>query len=83
MTQTQMTTIQIATFGSEGQEAIAAGIRNFPVHKLALICYESNKDKADDFSNEIMARRWLALSLETKVIPADTPASDSNGFDVE
>ena len=63
MTQTQVTTIQIATFGSEGQEAIAAGIRNFPVHKLALICYESDKDKADDFSRKIRTVLGLAVSI--------------------
>ena len=58
-----MTTIQIATFGSEGQEAIAAGIRNFPVHKLALICYESDKGKADDFSRKIRSVLGLAVSI--------------------
>jgi hypothetical protein len=63
MTQTQVSTIQIATFGSEGQEAIAAGIRNFPVHKLALICYESDKDKADDFSRKIRSVLGLAVSI--------------------
>jgi hypothetical protein len=63
MTQTQASTIQIATFGSEGQEAIAAGIRNFPVHKLALICYESDKDKADDFSRKIRSVLGLAVSI--------------------
>jgi len=63
MTQTQLTTIQIATFGSEGQETIAAGIRNFPVHKLALICYESDKNKADEFSRKIRSILGLAVSI--------------------
>ena len=63
MTGAQVTTIQIATFGSEGQEAIAAGIRNFPVHKLALICYESDKDKADDFSRKIRSVLGLTVSI--------------------
>jgi len=58
-----MTTIQIATFGSEGQEAIAAGIRNFPVHKLALICYESDKGKAGEFSRKIKSILGLAVSI--------------------
>ena len=53
MVQTQITTIQIATFGSEDQDTIASGIRNFPIHKLALICYDYNKEKADDFSRKI------------------------------
>ena len=63
MTQTQMTTIQIATFGSEGQDAIASGIRNFPVHKLALICYESDKDKVDEFSRKIRNILGLPVSI--------------------
>jgi hypothetical protein len=63
MAQTQMTTIQIATFGSEGQEAIASGIRNFPVHKLALICYESDKDKVVEFSRKIRNILGLPVSI--------------------
>lgn len=50
---TQLKTIQIATFGSEGQEGIASGIRNFPVHKLALICYTEDKQKAEEFTRKI------------------------------
>jgi len=63
MTQTQISTIQIATFGSENQDAIAAGIRNFPVHKLALICYESDKEKADEFSRKIRSILGLPYSI--------------------
>ena len=63
MTQTQMTTIQIATFGSEGQDAIASGIRNFPVHKLALICYQSDKHKAEEFSRKIRNVLGLPVSI--------------------
>ena len=33
----QLSTLQIATFGSEGQEGVALGIRSFPIQKLALI----------------------------------------------
>lgn len=51
----QLKTIQIATFGSEGQEGIASGIRNFPVHKLALICYTEDKQKAEDFARKIFS----------------------------
>ncbi|MEM3160415.1 MAG: hypothetical protein QXJ74_06500 [Nitrososphaera sp.] len=50
---TQLKTIQIVTFGSEGQEGIASGIRNFPVHKLALICYNEDKQKAEEFARKI------------------------------
>ena len=63
MTQTQISTIQIATFGSEDQDAIATGIRNFPVHKLALICYESDKEKADEFSRKIRSILGLPYSI--------------------
>lgn len=50
---TQLKTIQIATFGSDGQEGIASGIRNFPVHKLALVCYSEDKQKAEEFARKI------------------------------
>ena len=63
MAQTQMTTIQIATFGSEDQDTIASGIRNFPVHKLALIYFEYDKEKADDFSRKIRAILGLPVSV--------------------
>jgi hypothetical protein len=53
MIMTQLKTIQIATFGSEGQEGIASGIRNFPVHKLALVCYSEDKQKAEEFARKI------------------------------
>jgi hypothetical protein len=43
MAQHQLTTLQIATFGAEGQDGIALGIRSFPVHKLVLICFASDK----------------------------------------
>ena len=63
MTLTQMSTIQIATFGPEDQDTIASGIRNFPVHKLALICFESDKEKADDFSRRIRTVLGLPISI--------------------
>ncbi len=53
-------TIQIATFG-EMQEAIVAGIRNFPVHKLALICYEDEKAKAEEFARKISSTLGLPI----------------------
>jgi hypothetical protein len=60
---TQLKTIQIATFGSEGQEGIASGIRNFPVHKLALICYSEDKQKAEEFGRKIFG----VLGIKTTV----------------
>ena len=63
MVQTQITTIQIATFGSDDQDTIASGIRNFPIHKLALICYDYDKEKADDFSRKIRSILGLPVSI--------------------
>ncbi len=57
-------TIQIATFG-EMQDAIVAGIRNFPIHKLALLCYEDEKPKADEFANRLRSTLSLPISLLT------------------
>ncbi len=57
-----MRTIQIATFG-EGQDGIVAGIRNFPIHKLALICYEEQKTKAEEFSRRIRSTLGIPVSL--------------------
>jgi hypothetical protein len=48
-----MRTLQIATFGADGQDGIALGIRSFSVHKLALICFRSDKNRADDFARKI------------------------------
>lgn len=42
----QLVTLQIATFGLEEQEGIALRIRSFPVQKLILLCFESDKTKA-------------------------------------
>jgi hypothetical protein len=63
MVQTQITTIQIATFGSEDQDTIASGIRDFPIHKLALICFEYDKEKADEFSRKIRPILKLPVSI--------------------
>ena len=65
---TTMKTLQIATFGRDGQEGVASGIRNFPVHKLALICFDSDKQRADEFSIKIrnVLGIPIAISLVTK-----------------
>jgi len=62
-TSASTTTLQIATFGSEDQDTIASGIRNFPVHKLALICFEYDRDKAEDFSRKIRSVLGLPVSI--------------------
>jgi hypothetical protein len=65
---TTMKTLQVATFGRDGQEGVASGIRNFPVHKLALICFDSDKQRADEFSIKIrnVLGIPIAISLVTK-----------------
>ncbi len=57
-------TLQIATFG-EMQDAIVAGIRNFPIHKLVLLCYEDEKPKADEFANRLRSTLGIPISLLT------------------
>jgi hypothetical protein len=53
MMMANMKTLQIATFGPDGQDGIALGIRSFSVHKLALICFSSDKNRAEDFAKKI------------------------------
>ena len=58
-------TLQIATFGQE-QEGIKSGLRNFPVHKLILFCYQDDLNFAEEFSRDIEAT--LAIPTQCKVI---------------
>ena len=44
--------LQIATYGDD-QEGIALGIKNFPIHKLILLCYENDVRKAEEFGRRI------------------------------
>jgi hypothetical protein len=67
-------TPQIATSGSEGQEGVASGIRNFPVHNLALICFDSDKQRADEFSRRI--RIILSLPVTTSLVTKENVISD-------
>jgi hypothetical protein len=59
----ELTTLQIATFGSDMQEGIAAGIRNFPIHKLVLICYSSDNQKAEEFSRRIRSILGIPVTI--------------------
>jgi hypothetical protein len=61
-------TLQISTFGSDGQDGIALGIRSFPVHKLVMICFDSDKNKAEEFSKRIRGVIGLptTINLVTK-----------------
>jgi len=60
---TQLSTLQIATFGQDMQEGIAAGIRNFPVHKLTIICFDSDKGKADEFTRRIRSVLGIPVTI--------------------
>lgn len=58
-----MKTLQIATFGTDGQDGIALGIRSFPIHKLVLICFSSDKSKAEGFANKIKSILGIPISI--------------------
>lgn len=70
----QLITLQIATFGSDMQEGIAAGIRNFPIHKLALICYSSDNQKAEEFSRRI--RGVIGIPVRITIVNKDNVIRD-------
>ena len=70
----QLNTLQIATFGSEMQEGIAAGIRNFPVHKLILLCYSADKQKAEEFARRI--RTVLGIPVTITVVSQENVIRD-------
>ena len=74
-TTTMMKTLQIATFGRDGQEGIASGIRNFPVHKLALICFDSDKQRANEFSIKI--RNLLGLPITINLVTKENVIKDT------
>jgi hypothetical protein len=57
------------------QEGIAAGIRNFPVHKLVLICYSSDKQKADEFSRKL--RTVLGMPVMISVVARENVVRDT------
>ena len=70
-----MKTLQIATFGSDGQDGIALGIRSFPVHKLALICFGSDKNRAEDFARKI--KSVLGMSITITIVTKENVIRDT------
>jgi hypothetical protein len=70
-----MKTLQIATFGSDGQDGIALGIRSFSVHKLALICFNSDKSKAEDFAKKI--KSVLGIPITITVVTKENVVRDT------
>jgi hypothetical protein len=75
MAQHQLATLQVATFGSEGQDGIALGIRSFPVHKLVIICFASDKNKAEEFARKI--RNVLGLPVTINVVTKENVIRDT------
>ncbi len=70
-----MKTLQIATFGSDGQDGIALGIRSFSVHKLALICFSSDKNRAEDFAKKI--RSVLGIPITITIVTKENVVRDT------
>jgi hypothetical protein len=70
-----MKTLQIATFGSDGQDGIALGIRSFSVHKLALICFSSDKSSAEDFAKKI--KNVLGIPTTITVVTKENVIRDT------
>jgi hypothetical protein len=71
----QLATLQVATFGSEGQEGIALGIRSFPVQKLAFICFDSDKNKAEEFARKI--KNVLGLPITINIVTKENVIRDT------
>jgi hypothetical protein len=74
MTQ-HLATLQIATFGSDGQEGIALGIRSFPVQKLAFICFDTDKNKAEEFARKI--KNVLGLPITVNLVTKENVIRDT------
>lgn len=70
-----MKTLQIATFGSDGQDGIALGIRSFSVHKLALICFNSDRNRAEDFAKKI--KSVLGIPITVTIVTKENVVRDT------
>jgi hypothetical protein len=70
-----MKTLQIATFGKSDQDGVALGIRSFPIHKLILICFDSDKNQAEEFSNKI--RSILGISITITLVTKENVIRDT------
>jgi hypothetical protein len=73
----QLSTLQISTFGSEGQEGVALGIRSFSIQKLALICFDNDKNKAEEFSRKI--KSVFGLPITINLVTKENVIRDTNG----
>lgn len=55
-------TVQIATFGDD-QQGIVAGVRNFPIHKLEILCYDEERSAAEEFARRIRSTLGIPVRL--------------------
>lgn len=62
---TYLPTLQISTFGTNDNDFILMGIRSFPINKLVLICFDYDKQSAEDFGKKIRN----VLGIEISVYP--------------
>jgi len=69
-----MGTLHIATFGPGEEEAIIAGIRNFPVHRLILICYDYDRQNAEAFARKLSS--FLGIRVTITVIKRENVIRD-------
>ncbi len=68
-------TLQIATFGPDDNETIVSGIKSFPIHKLAIICYDHDKTKAEDFAKKI--KGVLELPIDLYIVNEENVVKDT------
>lgn len=61
-------TVQIATVG-EDFDGVLAGLRNAPVNKLVLICYERDKDIAKRVSTKITETLKIDVAVYDTIRP--------------
>jgi hypothetical protein len=67
-------TLQITTVGQD-TDIVLTGIRNFPTHKLALICQFEDKEKVEDFASHI--KMVLKIPLDIYVLSKTDNIIDS------
>jgi len=73
-------TLQIATIGKES-ESVMIGIRNFPVHKLALICQENDIDSVKNTSIEL--KQVLKLPVDIYPLKGEAIERPEKGLRME
>jgi hypothetical protein len=69
-----MKSLQFATFGDNPQ-GIMIGIKNFPIHKLILLCYPGDKSKAIKYSNEI--ETFIDIDSEIILVKKENVVKDT------